>query len=185
MASPQRTENAHDAGLLSGGAAGFTALYHRLERPVLGYFVRRSADPDVAADLAAETFARVWSERARFDPARGEVRAWVFGIAHNVLLDSFRRGRVDDRMRRRLGMERLVLDGEALDRIAALAAEPLALEALAALPTDQREAVTGRVLDERPYAELAAGLQCSESVVRQRVSRGLRALQRKLKETPR
>jgi RNA polymerase sigma factor (sigma-70 family) len=185
MALPDRIQDAADGELLGGGAAGFTTLYRRLETPVLRYFVRRSADPDVAADLAAETFARAWSERQRFDPARGDARAWVFGIARNVLLDSYRRGQVDDRVRRRLGMERLVLDDEALERVAALAAEPVALEALATLPADQRKAVQGRVLDEEPYEELAAGLRCSEGVVRQRVSRGLRALQLRLKETSR
>jgi RNA polymerase sigma-70 factor (ECF subfamily) len=48
------------------------------------------------------------------------------------------------------------------------------------LPEEQRVAVRGRVLDERGYAELAAELSCSQSVVRQRVSRGLRTIRRRL-----
>jgi RNA polymerase sigma factor (sigma-70 family) len=182
MASPAQSTNSSDAELLGAGAGEFSELYRRWERPVLRFFLNRTGSSDLAADLAAETFARVWSERARFDPARGEVQSWVFGIARNLLAASYRRGQVEDRIRRRLGMERLVLDDSALERISQVAGEP-ALRALEALPEDQREAVRGRVLDERGYDELAAGMSCSESVVRQRVSRGLRALHLRLKES--
>jgi RNA polymerase sigma-70 factor (ECF subfamily) len=43
--------------------------------------------------------------------------------------------------------------------------------------------VQGRVLEERDYQELARTLDCSESVVRQRVSRGLRSLRERLERT--
>jgi RNA polymerase sigma-70 factor (ECF subfamily) len=56
-------------------------------------------------------------------------------------------------------------------------------QALEDLPADQREAVHGRVLEDRSYPELALSLQCSESVVRQRVSRGLRGLRERLERT--
>jgi RNA polymerase sigma-70 factor (ECF subfamily) len=49
-------------------------------------------------------------------------------------------------------------------------------EAFAGLPALQREAVIGRVVEERSYGEIAEELSCSELVIRQRVSRGLRAL---------
>lgn len=67
---------------------------------------------------------------------------WLFGIASNLLVTSIGRGRVDDQTRRRLRMEPLLLDDAALARVEELAARP-ALEALAALPTDQRLAVAG------------------------------------------
>jgi DNA-directed RNA polymerase specialized sigma24 family protein len=51
------------------------------------------------------------------------------------------------------------------------------------LPPEQREAVQARVVEERPYSEIAAAMSCSELVVRQRVSRGLRALRSHLKES--
>jgi DNA-directed RNA polymerase specialized sigma24 family protein len=58
-----------------------------------------------------------------------------------------------------------------------------ALALLAGLPDDQRAAIRGRVLEDRDYRELAATLLCSESVVRQRVSRGLRVLRDRLEQT--
>jgi RNA polymerase sigma factor (sigma-70 family) len=53
---------------------------------------------------------------------------------------------------------------------------------MAELPDDQRRAVQGRVIEERDYPELARNLACSESVVRQRVSRGLRSLRERLEQ---
>jgi RNA polymerase sigma-70 factor (ECF subfamily) len=78
-------------------------------------------------------------------------------------------------MRRRLGIEPLTLDDDAIARIDQLDGNP-AVTALHELPVDQRAAVVGRVIDERSYPELASRLTYSESVVRQRVSRGLGSL---------
>ena len=54
------------------------------------------------------------------------------------------------------------------------------LLALAALPAAQRQAVEEHVLRDRDYPEIAGELQCSEALVRKRVSRGLRALRTRL-----
>jgi RNA polymerase sigma factor (sigma-70 family) len=52
--------------------------------------------------------------------------------------------------------------------------------ALGALPDEQQHAIAARVVDEREYPEIARELQCSEALVRQRVSRGLRTLRTRL-----
>jgi RNA polymerase sigma-70 factor (ECF subfamily) len=88
---------------------------------------------------------------------------------------------VQDRARKRLHVERLVLDDEAIARIDALAGDAV-LAALDGLPEDQQLAVRGRILDESEYEDLARALGCSPSVVRQRVSRGLRTLRQRLEE---
>lgn len=170
---------AADAVLLVGSPEEFGEFFVRHEADVLGYFLRRVGSVDLAADLCAETFARVLEGRHSFDAARGEARAWVFGIARHVLAGSLEKGRVLDETRVRLRLEPLVLDDDDVARLAGLADEP-AVRALEELPSDQRDAVAGRVLDERDYDELAAALRCSNSLVRQRVSRGLRALRERL-----
>jgi DNA-directed RNA polymerase specialized sigma24 family protein len=79
-------------------------------------------------------------------------------------------------------LEPIVLDDEALARVDELAAGADLEAALAALPAAEREAIEGRVVGERGYAELADELRCSEAVVRQRVSRGLRRLRSAMEE---
>ena len=177
--------DAADAELLSRTARdpeAFGAFYDRYEVAVLAFFWRATRRSDLAADLAAETFAQALASARRFDPARGNARAWLFGIARHELADVWQRGRVEDQARRRLGIEPLALSDEMLERIETLGGQE-ALELLAALPDDQRQAVQGRVLEERDYHELARTLDCSESVVRQRVSRGLRSLRERLERT--
>ena len=72
-------------------------------------------------------------------------------------------------------MQPIYLDDDAVAIIEATANAP-ALELLVTLPADQRDAIEARHLEDRDYTEIAAGLQCSESVIRKRVSRGLAAL---------
>jgi RNA polymerase sigma factor (sigma-70 family) len=163
------------------GRDGFAAFYDYFEAPVLRYFVRATGASEVAADLTAETFARVLESLAAYDSARGRADQWVFGIARNVLNESFRRGQVDYAARRRLGLPDLVLDDHAIETIERLSAGQGAVDrAFAKLPAEQREAIDARVVRERDYPEIARELRCSEAVVRQRVSRGLRALRTRL-----
>jgi RNA polymerase sigma factor (sigma-70 family) len=159
----------------------FGAFYRRFERPVLGFFMRATGCAELAADLAAETFATALEALEGYDPGRGRPDQWLFGIARNVLRASYRTGRVEAGARERLGLPTLVVDDAAAATIARLAAgEDHATVALAQLPDEQRQAVEARVLNERGYAEIAGELDCSEAVVRQRVSRGLRTLRSRL-----
>jgi RNA polymerase sigma factor (sigma-70 family) len=163
-----------DAELL---ADDFGAFYERHVDTVTAYLSRRTRRPDLTFDLVAETFARALEHRIRYDPRRGPAIAWLVGIARNLLLDAARRGRVADAARVKLGMAPIALDDEALERIEARGRIDVAAS-LARLPESQREAVVRRVLDEQDYDAIAAEIGCSESVVRQRVSRGLAALRR-------
>jgi RNA polymerase sigma-70 factor, ECF subfamily len=156
--------------------AAFAVFYRRHEGPVLGYFMRRTHNAELAADLAAETFAAALLGARRFRPDRGDGVSWLYGIARHRLLRSLEHGRVEDQARRRLAMPRLEVDDDLAERIERLGAEERALELLAQLPADQADAVRARVLEQRSYREIAAAIKTSEAVVRKRVSRGLTAL---------
>jgi RNA polymerase sigma-70 factor (ECF subfamily) len=162
----------------------FGELYRRHERSVLAYFLRWIASPELAADLTAETFAAALGSIAGYEQERGEFVAWLFGIARHVLARSLERGRVEDAARQRLGMVAVYIDSDTIERIEALASRDGAvLDLLAELPEPIREAVSGRVLEEREYRELAESLACSQSLVRQRVRRGLARLRDRLEAT--
>jgi RNA polymerase sigma factor (sigma-70 family) len=164
----------------------FAAFYRRHVPLVVGYVLARLGDRELAADVVAEVFAAALTSRRSFDPERGAARAWLCTIAANKITDSRRRGRVEDDCRRSLSMAPILLDDLDLQRVDDLAAayslvgDQTAL--LAGLPEETRAAVAGRVIDEREYADLAAELRCSESVVRKRVSRGLSQLRTRLTE---
>jgi len=164
----------------------FGVFYRRHVDPVLAFFRVRTGDPELAADLMAETFAAALLAAPRFKPRREPAAAWLFTIARRKLIDSWRRGRVEDAARRKLGLEPIELDDGGLARIDALVdeeREPLPLtELMNRLPQDQRDALRLRVLDEREYAEIATSARTSPSVIRQRVSRGLAGLRAQIKE---
>jgi RNA polymerase sigma-70 factor (ECF subfamily) len=142
---------------------------------------RSARDASELPDLAAETFARALESAKAFDPDRGRPDQWLFGIARNVFGASARPHRVEAAARERLGLPVLVLDDVAMGTIARLADEPgPAAAALSELPAGQRAAIEAHVLSERDYSEIAGELECSEAVVRQRVSRGLRSLRTRL-----
>ena len=180
---------ADDAVLLTaagqGDQAAFEAFYRRWLPPVTRYFRRRTPTRELAFDLAAETFAAVVADCARFDPERGAAPAWLFEIAEHKLADSLRRARVESSARRRLGHEPITLDNadlERVDRLASMGDSAYLEKLLEQLPREQREAVRARVLNERSYADIAGELRCSEAVVRQRVHRGLTRLRERIKE---
>jgi RNA polymerase sigma factor (sigma-70 family) len=161
----------------------FGAFYRRHEDAVLRYMVARVRDGELAADLAAETFAAALLSAPRFRPRPEPAAAWLFGIARNVLRSSLERRRVDDRARRRLGMPPLALSDEDVSGIEALLADYSARQMLEGLPADQAGAIQARFLDDDSYEDIARRLRCSEAVVRKRVSRGLATLRARYKES--
>jgi RNA polymerase sigma factor (sigma-70 family) len=186
MAQIEPDDTALLAAFVAGDPDAFVALYRRRLPAVVQFFLRRTGNPELAADLSSETFAAALLSASRFESER-PVLAWLYGIAANKLADSRRQGRVEDHARRRLALEPSIFDDSDLERVEQLASmrvESGPLEnAIDALPVHQRDAVLARVVDERPYSEIAADMDCSELLIRQRVSRGLRTLRARMKES--
>ena len=157
--------------------AALDRLYHSLAPGLLRWLRARVADPEVATDLLAETFAQVVCSVARYRGERDESAvAWVWGIARNLLRGYYRRQRVETAARQRLGVaapEAVTIGPDEADG-ASVGAELRA--ALAGLPARTRESVWLRVVDDLPYEEIASRQGCSTTAVRQRVSRGMRQL---------
>ena len=162
-------------------AHSFELLYDRYFERVLSFFARRTRDPELAADLTAETFAAVLAARRRYQPQAGTASSWLFRIAYHKLADAQRRGYADDRARRRVGIERIELTDDDIARIDRLGDTESVARLVEELPLDQQKAIRARVVDERDYDEIADALQTSEDVVRKRVSRGLATLRRRMR----
>jgi RNA polymerase sigma factor (sigma-70 family) len=179
-----RAGTASDGELLRRAVArdgeAFSTLYLRYEPIVVGYLIRLTRDPELAADLTAETFAEAIVGANAFRDQGQSALGWMLGIARHLLARTYQRGAIEQRARQRLGVERIAVSDRSLERIEALLdaqdpSNPL-LVALAALPDAQREAISAHVLDEEPYADLAERLRLPEATLRQRVSRGLARL---------
>jgi RNA polymerase sigma-70 factor, ECF subfamily len=161
--------------------ADFTALYRRQASSLLVFFQRRVADPEVATDLLADTFA-VAIERAGQFRGSGERASsgWLWQIAQGVLREHERRDDVERRGRRLAGRERRALTDAEIERIEELAGMAQLREALVRhlgkLPADQSEAVRMRVVEEQSYQAIADHLGVEVHTARARVSRGLRVL---------
>ncbi|MDA0174155.1 RNA polymerase sigma factor [Solirubrobacter taibaiensis] len=165
----------------------YAAFYDAYSDRILAFLARRVFDPEVAVDLMSETFAKVLERRMQFrGESAAEEQGWLFAIARTELSHYWRSGRVERAALERFAVNVPELDGDEFERIEALAGlnsldGPL-LDAVAALPPDQRRAIELRIVEDLAYEEMAAVLAVSEQVARARVSRALRALARMLRD---
>jgi RNA polymerase sigma-70 factor, ECF subfamily len=165
----------------------FTLLYRRHAQPLLLYFQRRVHEPELAADLLAETFElAVRGGPGYRGSSDAERSGWLWSIAGNVLAEHGRRAQSERTRAQRMGRARITLSDREIERIEELAGLSELREAVAQrlseLPEEQREAVRLRVVADIPYQEIARRMNTSADVARARVSRGLRALNLALRE---
>lgn len=167
--------------IASGDEDAFSTFYGAHLDAVIAFFHRRVRNRELALDLTAETFAAVVVGAGHYSGEAPAV-AWLFGIARNKLRDSLRRERVAEDARRRLRIEPLAVDDAALALVEERAESGggALARALAELPGEMREALLARLVEEEGYGEIAARLECSEQLVRQRVHRGLKRLRASL-----
>lgn len=170
------------AATVRGDAEAFATFYRKHLSLVIAFCLRSTGNREVATDLASEVFATALSNAPRFNPDYSSAEPWLIGIAQNKLRESRRRGRVQDAIRRKLQMQPLDFSDYNLDRVEELAdqGENDLTAALQSLTSAERDAIQARIIEERSYGEIAQSLGCSESVVRQRVSRGLGRARRRL-----
>jgi RNA polymerase sigma-70 factor (ECF subfamily) len=159
----------------------FEELYFAMSDRLLMFLTRRTADPETARDLWAETWARAYESRGRFrGSANAQREAWVLGIARHVLAGYYKRGKVERRALARLELEPPPISDRDLERLERRAALGFLREemrsALAELASDQRDALQLRIVDGLPYPEVARRMGVKEPAARARVSRGLRVL---------
>lgn len=158
----------------------FRTLYAAV-RPDLLRFVQRRAHPDHAEDLVADAFLVVWRRVDELPPCHLDARAWVFGIARNLLLNEQRGAQ----RRRALGVRLAALPATALEEPAADAVLRLDLtRAWRLLPERHQEALALAVLDDLPAPQAAAVLGISPVAFRLRLSRARRALRLHLDHLP-
>lgn len=160
----------------------FCTFYDRHAARLHAWLLQETTNFDVATDLTAETFAQALRSLRRF---RGDTpesgRAWLYAIARHLLARYRETARLEASARRRLGMPfQHDETGDVDRRVDGGASRDGLLTAVSELPVSQRQALGLRVVRELPYAEVAKRLGCSPAAARIRVSRALRALNKRL-----
>jgi RNA polymerase sigma factor (sigma-70 family) len=156
----------------------FDDVFVAYHESVLRFLVRRTFDPEVAFDLAAETFTRMLARISTFEGlTESHGQAWMWAIARSQLNQWYERGRVERRYRERMLGDLRAPGQEELERIEELAdIEPLrprlgeALEALAGPP---RRVLRLRIVEQWSYDEIAEELGVTANAARIRVARAL------------
>lgn len=170
--------------LAAGQDAALNDLMERHAEKLFHYLVRCLQQEDDAADLAQETFAKVYQSRARFDP-RQRFSTWLYAIASNL---------VKDRYRWRSRHPQVSLDAEG-DQSGMSLRESLpggdpsphetveveeradaVCRAIAALPEELRTPLILAEYEERSQAEIGAILGCTAKAVETRIYRARQQL---------
>lgn len=138
----------------------FDRLYRSSRDDVYAYVASLLRDAPAAEEVTAAAFERAYRKRNRFDPERGEPRAWLFGIARNAALDELRRrGRQAE-----LAAEPTDLESHAFEEHAERSERRLAVSAaLERLAPRERELIALKFFAGLENREIARVLGIGES----------------------
>lgn len=173
-----------------GDASAFQWLYLRHQGPLYRFATLRSGSSDTAADIVQEVFMGLLTDSVKFDPLRGALPNFLFGVARKLIL---KHEAPRQREQRRAGTDDSDRDDSAFDEIetGSELAEPLrrilneevaeqVRHAIGMLAPHYRDAVILFEMHELSYLEIADICQVDIGTVRSRLSRGRAALAKRL-----
>lgn len=181
--SPLTGEVQLEERLRRGDEAAVTEVYERTHRALYRYALAMSGSVELSEEALQETFVQLIRRPENFDPERGQLQGFLFGVMRNVLL-------------KLLGKERGDRAGEPLEEgsagVADVASTPLleglekaerivaVRQAVLALPQHYREVVVLCDLEELNYDAAAATLDCPVGTIRSRLNRARGLLRERL-----
>jgi RNA polymerase sigma-70 factor (ECF subfamily) len=169
----------------NGDEESFTALYRRRQACVYRFALQMSGSPSVAEEVTQEVFLTVIRDATRFDPQRGTLLAYLYGIARNQVLRSLERDRLYVQMQEEPEGDGWTAREDTLGDLTRGETIESVRHAVLALPTNFREVVVLCDLHEMSYVDAAAVLGCALGTVRSRLHRARGMLLEKLKATKR
>src|SRR5881275_1892738 len=170
----------------SGGADAFAALYRRHQGPLYRFALLRCGSAASAADVVQEVFMGLLTGRFAFDPLRGQLPAFLFGVARNLILKLDPPGRHAAALPGGIDEDgdddpELPADGACpLARVLHNEAAEEVRRALALLAPHYRDVVILYEMHDLSYAEIADICQVDIGTVRSRLSRARAALAKRL-----
>ena len=191
-----RPKEPSDSELLRRMGAGdqeaFRTIYQRCQGPIYRFALHMTGNTFLAEDVTQEVFMTLIQERARFEPSRGTLSAYLFGMGRNLLLRRLDREQVyvpflehgrengGGNGERKNGAHAVlvmppndILRSETIDRVRL---------AVSSLPPSYREVVVLCDLEEMSYDEAARVMGCAVGTVRSRLHRARALLTEKLRD---
>lgn len=167
----------------AGDAQAFGALYRRHQGPVYRFALLRCGSADTAADTVQEAFMGLLTGRLAFDPLRGSLPNFLFGVARNLILKHEEARRRDTPLPEEDDMDAAPAPDDAcpLSRVLAGEAVEEVRRALARLAPHYRDAVILYEMHGLSYLEIAAICAVDLGTVRSRLARGRAALAKALR----
>ena len=177
---------------IAGSDAAFTQLVNRYKDPIINYINTMVGNYDIAADLAQETFLRVYQNIGRYNSLY-QFSTWIYRIATNLAIDEIRY-----RKRRGQVFYRNVWENQAAgfaeerelalrdsgrspgDEVLRKESGKVLGDAIRSLPPKYRTAFVMKEVQELPYEEIARILKTSSGTIKSRLHRARELLQRKL-----
>ncbi len=177
---------------MAGDAQAWQQLVVSQHRRIYAICYRFTGSPTDAEDLTQDVFLKLYKNLASFDTQKGSFQTWITTLARNLLVDHFRRTRLD----RASDSLDATFDGEddgptmaerladprpsQENHVAGLELKARIQGALKQLSPELREAVILRDLEDMDYKEIAQVLRIPEGTVKSRISRGRGELARLL-----
>jgi len=188
----QAADNVLVEEFIAGSDAAFTQLVTRYKDPIINYINMMVGNYDTAADLAQETFLRVYQNIGRYN-SQYQFSTWIYRIATNLAIDEIRY-----RKRRGQVFYRNVWENQAdcsaeerefalrdssrspSDEVLRKESGRVLGDAIRSLPPKYRTAFVMKEVQELPYDEIARILKTSPGTIKSRLHRARELLQRKL-----
>lgn len=174
--------------MLAGDENAFVSLYRRRQGGIYRFALQMSGSEAVAEDVTQEVFMVLMNDASRFDPEKGTLSAYLYGVARNHVLRSLGRERsfvsIDNGSAEGEGNHHeLVSHDDPLGDLTRNEVIASVRQAVTSLPTHYREVVVLCDLHEICYAEAAQILGCAVGTVRSRLHRARSLLIEKLRAT--
>lgn len=193
--------------MLAGDEAAFTLLYRRRHPAIYRFVLHMSGNAALAEDVTQEVFMTLIRDARKFDPGRGTLGGFLFGIARNHVRRRWEQERNSVPLPETADELDVILARSSAGRVgggngagangngSGVSAFPMhrdefvsqenvsrVRQAIASLPENYREVVVLCELDEMSYEDAAAALDCPVGTVRSRLHRARAILVEKLRD---